>query len=425
MQDRAKKFIFFLLIFFISSQVGLHFWPEFSYVHGIRIDYLSPTLYFLDILIIVLFLFSLPKLGRLVNYIRVERFPKLLLLLFILSVIWNLFLAKSPEAHLFGIIKFIEFFFLALFTAYNFKRKDIPSFIDALSLSAIVSSVLAIWQFLRQESVGGLWYFLGERIFNISTIGISTVNLDSQILRPYGTFPHPNVLAFFLFATIVFSSLRIVHEKKNYEKIFLSLTIFVSSLALILTFSRTSLFLLILFSFYIIYTKAKTNTVRFLFILFFLAILVIFYLTQHIGSNFFLRGIDFRQELFYQSFQIFVNNLYFGIGINNFFIHQAQLITEISPVIFQPPHNIFVLAFLQLGIFGFWIFPAVFVLAIRSLFAKLRTTNIELKDFYRSVLFVLLGIIIVGMFDHFFLTLEQGQIILAIILGLSFARLKS
>jgi len=420
-----QKTVFFLIVFFLSSQVGLHFWPEFSYVHGIRIDYLSPTLYLLDILIIALFLFSLPKLGRLINYIQIESFPKLLLLLFILSLLWNLFLAKLPEAHLFGIIKSIEFFFLALFTAYNFQKKDIPSFIDVLSLSAIVSSVLAIWQFLRQESIGGLWYFFGERTFNISTIGISTVNLDSQILRPYGAFPHPNVLAFFLFVAIVFSTLRIVHEEKIYQKIFLSLTIFISSLALIFTFSRTSLFLLILFLFYIIYTKAKPNTIRFLFIVSLLAILVIPYSTQHIGSNFFLRGIDFRQELFLQSFQIFANNLYFGIGINNFFIHQAQLIKEISPVLFQPPHNIFVLALLSLGIFGWWIFPAVFILAIRSLFTKLRTTDNELKDFYRSVLFVLLGIIIVGMFDHFFLTLEQGQIILALIFGLSFARLKN
>ena len=121
---RLEKTLFLLIVFFLSSKVGLHFWPEFSYVSGVRVDYLSPTLYFLDVLIIALFLFSLPKLGKFINYIRIERFPKLLLLLFILSLVWNLFLAKSPEAHLFGIIKFIEFFFLVLFTGYNFQKKE-------------------------------------------------------------------------------------------------------------------------------------------------------------------------------------------------------------------------------------------------------------------------------------------------------------
>ena len=47
---------FYLLILFLPTQLGKHFWPNFSYVYGVRIDYLSPTLYFTDILIIGLFL---------------------------------------------------------------------------------------------------------------------------------------------------------------------------------------------------------------------------------------------------------------------------------------------------------------------------------------------------------------------------------
>jgi hypothetical protein len=42
-----------LIIFFSATQLGYHFWPLSSLVYGIRIDYLSPTLYFLDCLIIM------------------------------------------------------------------------------------------------------------------------------------------------------------------------------------------------------------------------------------------------------------------------------------------------------------------------------------------------------------------------------------
>lgn len=42
-----------LIIFFGATQFGLHFWSSSTLVYGIRIDYLSPTLYFLDILIIL------------------------------------------------------------------------------------------------------------------------------------------------------------------------------------------------------------------------------------------------------------------------------------------------------------------------------------------------------------------------------------
>src|ERR1035437_10261792 len=48
---------FYLLVLFLPTQLGKHFWPNFSYVYGIRIDYLSPTLYFTDLLVIGLILF--------------------------------------------------------------------------------------------------------------------------------------------------------------------------------------------------------------------------------------------------------------------------------------------------------------------------------------------------------------------------------
>jgi len=422
---RLEKIIFFLLVFFISSQVGLHFWPKFASVSGIRVDYLAPTLYLLDILIIALFLFSIPKLGKMFTYVRTAKFPKVLILLFTLSLIWNLFAAKSSGAHLFGIIKLAEFVFLGIYVAFTFNKKFIRPFIEMLSLSAIVSSTLAIWQYASHSSIGGFWYYFGERTFTSSTIGISTVNLDSQILRAYGAFPHPNVLAFFLFMTIVFATFRIAYEAKFYEKMFLVFTIIISSAALLITFSRISIFLLILFLFYVIYSKLKRNINRISLIIFPIGFLGLLYSIFPFSSQFLLRGIDFRMELLVQSAQIFSSNPSFGIGLNNFFIHQVPLIHEVTPILFQPPHNIYVLALLSLGIFGFWIFPILLFEAVRSVVKKLRTRNKELKSFHQSVFIILLGILVVGFFDHFFLTLEQGQIIFALILGLSFIKFRS
>src|SRR3989344_9415701 len=50
---------FYLLILFLPTQLGRHFWPNFSFVSGIRIDYLSPTLYATDIFILLIFVFWL------------------------------------------------------------------------------------------------------------------------------------------------------------------------------------------------------------------------------------------------------------------------------------------------------------------------------------------------------------------------------
>ena len=47
----SEKILLFLTILFLPTQLGKHFWPQFSYIYSLRVDYLSPTLYFWDILV--------------------------------------------------------------------------------------------------------------------------------------------------------------------------------------------------------------------------------------------------------------------------------------------------------------------------------------------------------------------------------------
>ncbi len=424
MKEKLEKLIFSLIIFSLASQAGLHFWPKFAYITGVRVDYLSPTLYLLDFLICLFILISLPNHFKKNIHFPKSNFSKIVISGFILDLLVNLFLVKSQGAHIFGIVKLIELVLLGISVSLFFKKQHTIWFTNAFAFSAIVSSVLAIWQFINQSSIGGLWYFFGERTFSITTIGISTVNINKQLLRSYGAFPHPNVLAFFLLVAITFLIHGIVHGKNLYMKVFYGLSIALSSLALIFTFSRVSMTLLIWLSIYAIYTKGKSNmkyvATVFVFILLFLA-----FKFQVISAQFLFRGFDFRQELFGQSLLMFQAGPFFGIGLNNFFINQSPLIKNISPINFQPVHNIFILALLSVGLLGFWVLPYMFYLAVRVLLKKIKTKNFETRDFYKCIFFLLISIIIVGMFDHFFLTVEQGQIILALVLGLSFTNLNS
>ncbi len=423
MFGRVGKVVLFLLIFCLSFQTGFHFWPNFAYIFGARVDYLSPTLYFLDVLLILFIVASVILLPIKKTSFARNKILTLLSAAFILDILVNLLFAKSVPAHLFGMIKVAEFVLFSFFVAKTFVLQDIPYLIDVLALSGIVSSVLGIWQFVNQSSVGGLWYFLGERNFNLATIGISTVNLDHQILRSYAAFPHPNILAFFLLMVVVFATERIFLEKNTSEKVFLAATVIFCSIALILTFSRIVILLAVVFLLIELYTKGKRNVKYFAPILLVLVVSIYLRFQQIFGPEFLFRGIDFREELFAQSLKIFLSAPYFGIGLNNFFIHQAPLIKTISPIVFQPVHNIFILSILSLGLLGWWIFPYVFLLAFRSVYHNLKSKSVEVKSFSRGLLFVLIGIIVVGMFDHFFLTVEQGQIILALTFGLSFSNI--
>jgi len=380
----------------------------------------------LDVLIISYIAISLAALREKFHFSKPGSVTKILVGLFVLDLILNIFISMSPGSHFFGIIKLLEFAIFGFIVAQTFTKEDIPFFTYALVSSGVVSSFLAIWQLIAQHSIGGLWYFLGERTFDSSTIGISTVNLGQEILRPYASFPHPNILAFFLLTAIVFSVFRLGIEKEKTIKLLLALSVALFSIVLFLTFSRIVVVLFICFSIYAIYTKGKRNVLKIVAGL--SSLIFIFSLMfRLLPLEFISRGLDLRQDLLLEALTIFKNNPYFGIGLNNFFFNQAPLVKTISPTNFQPVHNIFVLALLSLGFFGWWIFPTMFVMSIKSLTKKIREskiTNHESRNFYRGALFLLISIIIAGMFDHYFLTLEQGQIITTLIFGLSFTDFK-
>src|SRR6185369_2209751 len=97
-------------------------------------------------------------------------------------------------------------------------------------------------QFLLGRSIGGIFYLLGERTFNISTPGIALVNiLGKNFLRPYASFPHPNSLAGFLGVAIIFLSrsdkLGLYFSKRNK---LINFAIIIGFVTFILTFSQNA-----------------------------------------------------------------------------------------------------------------------------------------------------------------------------------------
>ncbi len=95
-----------------------------------------------------------------------------------------------------------------------------------------------------------------------------------------------------------------------------------------------------------------------------------------------------------------------------------------SPILLQPVHNIYLLILSQIGIFGLIIFLIFIIKSIKNLLKKITDTKKETKDFYVAVLTLLGSLLFVGMFDHFFLTIQQGQLMLVLILGFSWTKLK-
>ncbi len=365
----------FLLFLLLPSQLAFHFWPSWSLINGIRVDYLSPTLYLTDLIILGLFLAS---------RLRV-RVP----LPVILFVVLNLLISYSPLVSLYKWLRILEYFWLFKYLVNYYELKTMNY---ALALSILWTSLLAWWQFFLQHSVGGLWWWLGERPLSAVLSGIAKVSFwDVQLMRPYATLPHPNALAgFLLVAGLILYSLN---RKATPAVIIAFLTI-------PLTFSRTAIFLEVVILLFWLRPKILKLV---------LLVSSIYYLVSIVGSSV---SVPDRLSLIHNSLFLIPKHPVLGVGLGSFI--PATMNYELLTInyLYQPVHNIYLLLASELGIpavvtIGYW-------LLVRGK-QLLRTMNYELIT-------AVAVIAITGAADHYWLTLHQNTLLLVLLLSLLYAK---
>lgn len=183
-----NRLFLFLFILFLPTQFGKHFFFSFSYLSGVRVDYLAPTLYLTDIIICLLLLLNPKTVFKFFNN------NKLLFFLGFLAV--NVILSASWLLALYGTVKLVEL--LIVFSVIKSAKKIDRLVLVAFTLGALVEVFLVSAELITKHSVQGIFYFFGERSFSLSTLGVAKASFfGQQILRPYATFSHPNSLSGF------------------------------------------------------------------------------------------------------------------------------------------------------------------------------------------------------------------------------------
>lgn len=422
-----KRFLFLLVLVFLPTQLGRHFFISESYVFGLRIDYLSPTFYITDILVFILFILFIPQVISSARRV-LHSFPPYFLIgsgFLIFSLLYHVVINPSFLL-LYATVKFLELTFFAGVGLWYFSGKfDNRLVIFALSCGMLFESVLVIFQFLYQSSLGGFFYVFGERTFNQSTPGIANASLNgSLILRPYGTLPHPNVLGGYLLVCILFVwfLLKQTMYSTRFRIIFFSILI-VSCLSLFLSLSRGAISLFLVFLLFEIYKFISLGTQRFkkekviliCSIVFLLVALLLPRFQTLVHSS---DSVTQRMALLGSSVEIVTQNPFFGVGPMGFLKELQKYSETSSPVLLlQPVHNIFVLLLTEVGIIG-------------SIGATLIGCFIVVRSMQKGVynrlpLFLLITILILGSIDHYFLTLQQGQLLLCFAVGYLLAKEKT
>ncbi len=365
------QLLFNLILVLLPTQLAYHLWPEWAMVLGRRVDFLSPTLHLTDILIFLLLVTKFPKIP--VNKITLG------ILLFITL---NVFFALRPEVAAYKWVKVLEYVFLGLYIRET--KQKFSSMAPFLSIGVLYSSLIAIGQFLLQRTIGGPLWFLGERTFTNQTPGVAQFFWGKLMLRSYATFPHPNVLGGFL---AILLPLILTQWKKR--KLLYSSTILLGCIALFLTFSRSA-WIAAIVGILFVFLKKK-------FFIPLLTCLVI--LLFPIVSSFGLQdeSIVVRQELNASALAMFSESPMFGKGLGNFLVTLPDHLSSREIYFLQPVHNIYLLLLSETGVVGLFMFLWILWRAKKH--------------------WVIIIVFFLGLVDHYFLTLQQGQLLLVILLS--------
>jgi hypothetical protein len=416
---KAKDILFWLIIFLLPTQLAYHFWPDFSFVSGFRIDYLSPTIYLTDILIFLYIIFSFVKQGVTIKKakLKIKSLPAFFegsdligIFLFILFALLNILFSASISLTIISWIRIV--FYLLFFLSLKQEKNLIKKIQTPLILSTILIIGIEVVQLIKQESLNGIFYWLGERKFNLSTPNIAKIKINfefltmnSELLRPYATFSHPNSLAGYLLLTFIITKKDLLGRWPNG---LLRGGIF---LGIFLTFSKAAILsLLAIF----IYQKLKPKFQPiFLKIILFssLVISVISLLTNQLPLPFrsFSVGGTILSRLYLgpPTLQIIKDNLFFGVGLNNFIPSLSEELSASHIFIntLQPIHSISLLAFSELGLVG-----------IVFLIILIKKTNKNYQTPKASLLLIVLAI--TGSVDHYWWTLHQNQLMIVLVLAL-------
>ena len=407
----SELILFLLFLTSIPVQLGKHFWPTLSFVNGIRVDYLSPTLYFSDIVLLFLFVASFSRLKKtLWSLIKKPLFIYSFTVLLI-----GCFLSLNPYAAFLKLVKLLEFLFLGFYTVKTFSFNFKDKYIYILTLGGLTQCIILFLQFFSQHSLDGVFYYLGERTIGPGSIGAAVFPLNnSLVMRPYGTFPHPNVLAFYLlfpFTYLLFSN----GKNKTIKVIAITLLFF----GIIFTFSRIVILLSLLIL--ILHFYLKVRRVRKSLLLLCLSFILLFgaLLFNRFTASF-VSDLTLRNDLLKIGVSEFIKHPFFGVGLNNFFYHEIFYQKDIMPTLLQPVHNIYVLWLVETGILG----GIVALILLRKTFKK-AIQKIKSKDnFYISTAILFFSALFIGLFFHYLLTLQQGQLLLTISIGLLWTNIR-
>src|SRR3989338_5792493 len=332
-----------LFILFLPTQLGKYFLFDFSYLSGVRVDYLAPTIYLTDILALILIFVNLKSVIRwFIN-------KKILILLLILLI--NLLFSQNIFISVYRYIKVLEI--IGILFIFRQARLSKKLLLSGFLIGAVFELLLATAQFINKHSLQGLLYFF------------------------------------------------ILTSKKFTNTFAKNILLLVCSLLIFLSFSKVAIATYLLFNFIYLWKSHLKKTCKLcltsrIFVLLVVSLVFLQATTDPLS-------LKKRLQLMQNAFSIIAKNPIFGVGTGNYLPVQHQFPERFAGLINQPVHNIFLLLTSEIGILS--------IVGFGILFFQ------ELKKAIKNAPYIFFVILLTGIFDHYWLTLQQNFLLIGVILG--------
>jgi O-antigen ligase len=486
---KIEIILFYLFVFSIPLEKRHVFETSVSRIDGHFIEWNSAALYLSDILFgllilfwILRFLFSLKDKNKKNN----SKSIKTLVLIFSLFILISLVSAINSQfinLSLYYLTKIVEYGLIFFYIIINIKTtKKIIYALFTFIFSGLLQAILGIAQYLKQSSFN-LKIFgevdLSPTLQNISKIDV----FGEKMIRAYGTFPHSNVLACFLFISIIFTIciMFIILNKESVSKKSLTylkinkifhiehllplalnkviyfiklpifvLTLYILTLGLLLTFSRSgwlasliSILFIILSILFLSSGFRKLLSSQFKKNFSIINIIIVLILFIIVTTTIFWPQITSRspdsnpqdsysisgRKLYNHLASIIIkDNLLLGTGPGLFVNYSGQYLSEnFEWWQMQPVHNVYLLILAENGLLGF----IAFFISILYVLSQIRHFNFKQKGNYYinqiliiSLSSILFSFFIIMLFDHYLWDIQQGALCFFVVLGMFYSSIK-
>jgi len=411
----VSKILFYTLIFLLPVNLGKHFDVKEAFVDGFLVDYLQPVLFIQDILIASLLVFWLFEVVTKKVKLNLNKKHIQIYLLFVFSIFLSVLNSNYFLVSFYSFARYILYSFMFLYGVSTLTvEKDFEKIVKLISVSTLFLCVLGIIQFVKQGALFNNYLILGEQPYSSTSWQVIREKfLHYVFIPPYSLFRHPNIFGGFLSIVLLW----IYYFRKKHT--WFNYVFYLGLINLLLTFSMfswVSFGIGFLFSAILQKSAEKIRLYKLFFSLLTLVIVAFVFFIPFIDNK--ITYFNETPSLFRRSgllgisYYLIKNNFLFGVGWNSSIFYTLPLISKMYGFYFaQPVHNIFVLTFVESGVFSFLLLLSIFFLSIKK---QLNSGRFCL--FLVSVL----QIMFLGSFDHYFLTIHQPAILMWLTISLSF-----